>query len=211
MRVDSATFSLAKQAPAAVLSVKRMKTAYSLLVLIATIGFAHAGGFGGPPPFTNGSPLQSGVDGTYQASIRGSNLSGVIQFSYSSGTQSSGTWFIFYQGQAFFGGADVAIMNASIAGVMDTFTTQVDRISSTTNANGSSSTEVDYLTGPNGSFTATLDNNSPNGSFSGNGELAVIAEVTVTQEDAGGNVISETINTETYKTKFKVKGVRITI
>lgn len=198
-----------------------MKTAYSLLVLIATIGFAHAGGFGGPPPFTNGSPLQSGVDGTYQASVRGNNLSGVIRFAYSSGVQTtsffSNIWVIFYEGQVFSGDTTVAINDGDISGVLETsFTTPFDRTSSTSTSDtaagtaSSSSTTVDFLGGPSGFFTASLDNNSPTGAFSGKGELAVVADVTTETivTDAAGTVTNTTVNTEIIKANFKVKGVR---
>ena len=66
-----------------------MKAAFSLLVLVATIGLARAGSFAGPPPFTNGSPLQSGTDGTYQAVASGTNLTGVFSFVISGGIQTS--------------------------------------------------------------------------------------------------------------------------
>ncbi|HEY8903333.1 MAG TPA: hypothetical protein VIM48_06480, partial [Chthoniobacterales bacterium] len=57
--------------------------------ILASIGATHAGSFGGPPPFTDQSPLQSGIDGSYQATARGTNLTGVIRFAYSNGVQSS--------------------------------------------------------------------------------------------------------------------------
>jgi len=195
-----------------------MKSAFSLLVLIATIGLAHAGGFGGPPPFTNGSPLSTGVDGTYQASARGSNLSGVISFTYSGGVQTNGAWVVFYEGQVFFGPDTVAINDGSIAGVLETsFATPVGSVNSTATNNGagissSSSTTVVFQTGVSGYFNADLDNNSPTGSFSGNGELAAVAETvkTSTTTDGGVTVTNDSTTTETIKAKFKVKGVRAT-
>lgn len=59
------------------------------LCLAASLTFtsAFAGSLGGPAPFQNGSPLSSGTDGTYNASIRGSNLSGVFRFTISGGSQ----------------------------------------------------------------------------------------------------------------------------
>jgi len=175
-----------------------MKSAFSLLVLIATIGLAHAGGFGGPPPFTNGSPLTTGVAGTYQASARGSNLSGVISFTYSGGVQTNGSWVVFYEGQVYSGGNTVAINDGSIAGVLETATqTPVDRTfndgstteytvttfsgstTSTTNFTGfeGGGTTTAALVNPSGYFNATLDNNSPTGSFNGKGELSTVIQI----------------------------------
>ena len=81
-----------------------MKAAFSLLVLVATISLARAGSFAGPPPFTNGSPLQSGTDGTYQAVASGTNLTGVFSFVISGGIQTSdsnaviNSWVFFIDG-----------------------------------------------------------------------------------------------------------------
>ena len=73
-----------------------MKAASSLLILIATIGLARAGSFqpaalamAGPPPFTNESPLLSGMDGIYQAIASGVNLTGVFSFQIVDGIQTS--------------------------------------------------------------------------------------------------------------------------
>ena len=50
--------------------------------LLAAAAASQAGSFGGPPPFTDLSPLQSGIDGSYQATMRGTNLTGVMRFAY---------------------------------------------------------------------------------------------------------------------------------
>jgi hypothetical protein len=54
-----------------------MKIAASFLVFLT--GIVHVYASAGPPPFTNGSPLVSGVDGSYQATARGRNLTGVFR------------------------------------------------------------------------------------------------------------------------------------
>ena len=64
-----------------------MKIPAALLILIVASEYLHASA--GPPPFTNGSPLVSGVDGSYQATARGRNLTGVFRFNYSGGRQTS--------------------------------------------------------------------------------------------------------------------------
>ena len=67
--------------------VDSMKIPAALLILIVASEYLHASA--GPPPFTNGSPLVSGVDGSYQATARGRNLTGVFRFTYSGGRQTS--------------------------------------------------------------------------------------------------------------------------
>lgn len=90
----------------------------------ATLANVHAGSFGGPPPFTNGSPLQSGVAGTYQASARGSGLSGLILFSYNSSGNPSSTglndYIFFVEGTIVSGGVQAAIMTDTLSGVLET-------------------------------------------------------------------------------------------
>ena len=84
-----------------------MKAALSLLVLIATINLARASA--GPPPFTNGSPLTTGTDGTYQAVAEGVNLTGVFSFVIRGGLQTSDQsttingWVFFVDGNIFQG------------------------------------------------------------------------------------------------------------
>jgi hypothetical protein len=90
-----------------------MKAALSLLCLIATMNFAFA--FAGPPPFTNGSPLITGTDGTYQATASGVNLTGVFSFVISGGLQTStsssviNSWVFFVDGQVVQGPVVAAI------------------------------------------------------------------------------------------------------
>jgi hypothetical protein len=62
-----------------------MKIAAAFLVFLAAALNVHASA--GPPPFTNGSPLITGVDGSYQATARGKNLTGVFRFTYVNGSQ----------------------------------------------------------------------------------------------------------------------------
>jgi len=162
-----------------------MKTAYSLLILIATIGLAHAGGFGGPPPFTNGSPLQSGVDGSYSANVTASNTVGVIRFTYENNIQTSSfvgnSYTIFSEGLVFTGPNQVNILDTSIAGVLERDTEQAF-----------SNTRM------TGNFTATLDQNSPSGSFKGKGFLQFFIE----DANNPGTFLNF------FSKNIKVKGVR---
>lgn len=209
-----------------------MKRSIAFLLLAFAAATAHAGSFGGPPPFTNGSPLTTGVNGSYQASARGSNLSGVITFKYSAGVQTAvsteNRWVIFYQGQVFTGTTDAAINDGSIAGVLETATTgPVDRTttwSSTTattipaaSADRSTSSTLASISNPAGFFSATLNNNSPTGTFKGTGVLSGIFTTTTTStativDPTTGTSTSDTATTSTQQisASFKVKGVRAT-
>ena len=190
-----------------------MKTALSLLVLLVTISFAHAGGLGGPPPFTNGSPLNTGVNGSYQASVRGDNLSGLITFNYTKGVQSTtltaNRWVIFFEGQVFAGNTTVNIMDGNISGILDASTTTPVAIvnsSSSTSPAGSQSVTV-TSTAPGGFFTGDLDNNSTSGYFKGNGQLSsVITTVTAIVQNG---ITTNSTTTEQVNAPFKVKGVRV--
>jgi hypothetical protein len=116
-----------------------MKTLATLsLVSIFTSSVALAGGFGGPGPFRNDSPLPTGTDGTYNASLRGSNTSGIFRFSISAGTQSAdilpvnptavgpaiysgrnNSWVAWYEGIVYRGLTDAAIIEGNVSGVLD--------------------------------------------------------------------------------------------
>lgn len=184
-------------------SYRGLLSAFSFSLLsVLTAGSLQAGGFGGPPPFTNGSPLPDGTDGVYQASARGKNLSGIISFTHSGGLQEpGGRWAIFYQGEVFTGNTDTAIMDGKISGVLEGgLSLQAPRATSDPNAKFNEN--IVFLTSPAGYFNASLNNNSPTGDFKGKGELTSIATVTTTRD---GITI---IQTPILSTKFKVKGVR---
>ena len=108
-----------------------MKAALSLLVLVATINLARAGEFAGPPPFTNDSPLQSGTDGTYQAIVSGTNITGVFSFVISGGLQTSdqsatiNSWVFFVDGNIFQGSVTAAISRGKVAGILNGGVTRV--------------------------------------------------------------------------------------
>ena len=77
------------QSPGIGLDALRMKSLAASLALFLAAATVHAGGFGGPPPFTNGSPLPDGVDGSYQASATAPNTTGIIRFKYMNGVQTT--------------------------------------------------------------------------------------------------------------------------
>jgi len=94
----------------------------SLFSLLAVTAASHAGSFGGPPPFTDMSPLQSGIDGSYQATCRGENLTGVIRFAYQNNVQSptatANIYSFFVEGQVVTGGVTASITGKQLAGVL---------------------------------------------------------------------------------------------
>lgn len=187
-----------------------IKAAASLLVLFAA-ATAHAGSFGGPPPFTNGSPLPSGDDGVYQASMRGKNLSGIFSFAYSSGVISTPrTYYVFVNGQVYAGTVQASISTSSISGVLDTSSSE----------NG--------VTG-GGYFNGSIDKNSSTAAFDGDGKFTLVdgsnsssssSSITTTQTytNSEGATVTETTTQDTSSSSdepnlagsynFKFQGVR---
>lgn len=117
-----------------------MKRVLLAALILASVSATQAGGFGGPPPFTNGSPLVSGVDGSYQANARANNLTGVIRFAYSNNIQTTSTtsnsYIIFVSGLVFSGPVTASIANAGLAGVLDSQTAAFSNTQATGNFNG---------------------------------------------------------------------------
>ena len=163
-----------------------MKVKQFLLASLFAISTSHAGSFFGPPPFTNGSPLKSGVAGRYQATISGDNLLGIIRFSYGTdgnlSALSSSDYIVFVYGTA----SDLVIRK-DISGVITGSTQPV--IADNTIAGILETPANPTLTSPNadtcditgGEFTASINKKSPFYSFSGNGKLSTfISGITYT-------------------------------
>jgi len=190
-----------------------MKTVLSLLAVFATIGFAQAGGFGGPPPFTNGSPLLQGVDGSYQATARGTNLTGVFRFTYSGGRQTSAPelptgdtvsslitdpyndYVFFVEGLTYRGLVQANINTSQVAGVFDNGSANVPVWGGETGGLG-------IFTFMAGFFTGKMDQQSPYAAFSGTGEVQI-----TNGSDASGELVLTSGST----VDFKFKGVRATL
>lgn len=207
-----------------------MKTVLSLLAVFATIGFAQAGGFGGPPPFTNGSPLLQGVDGSYQATARGTNLTGVFRFTYSGGRQTSAPelptgesvtnlitdpyndYVFFAEGLTYRGLVQANINTSQVAGVFDNGSANVPVYGATTGGLG-------VLAFLSGFFTGTMDQQSPYAAFSGTGEVTVNTSEEVqtlvpgTGTSDSNPPVFNTIQviSEAFTRDFKFKGVRATL
>lgn len=167
-----------------------MKVAVSLFALIFTTVLAQAGSFGGPPPFTNGSPLITGVDGSYQATARNTNLTGIFRFTYINGRQTSAADFpafddsietlmldpyndyvFFVNGLSYRGLVQANINGGSIGGVLDNGASVVPNFVATVG-----DVDVDGLTALSslsGEFNGTIDTSSSNYAFSGKGNLTI--------------------------------------
>lgn len=143
---------------------------FSVIVSAASV---NAGSFGGPPPFTNGSPLPTGTDGKYQAVGTGTNLTGLFAFEISGGTQTStsanNSWVFFVDGNVLTGGTQANISEGKVAGVLDPSAT-----TNFTNADGTLNGSVAYIVPGNaasGFFKGDINLNSPVAAFSGSGKL----------------------------------------
>lgn len=195
-----------------------MKAVLSLLALVATLSFAQAGGFGGPPPFTNGSPLVTGVDGSYQATARGTNLTGIFRFTYINGVQTSSPLlptgstvsnlitdpyndYVFWvEGLTYRGLVQANINTSNVAGVFDQGSANAPVWA---DATGTSQTSLTILSLMNGFFTGEIDQNSPYAYFDGTGEVQVWNQVT---DEDGTSYLAQGSNV-----RFKFSGVRVAI
>jgi hypothetical protein len=137
-----------------------------------------AGNFG-PAPFRNGSPLVSGVDGTYQATARAENLTGIFRFAYSQGSQteskSKNSWVFFMNGQVQRGDVIANINGSSLVGILDSSTVR------TTNETGTISLPYVFITQNSltaGEFSGKLQSKSPSGAFSGSGSMRGLSAIT---------------------------------
>jgi len=165
------------------------------LSLIVLGGFAQAGGFGGPPPFTNGSPLVTGIDGSYQASARGKNLSGVFRFTYSNQTQSStvsdstvlnpdgilsdpGNDYVFFvNGVTYRGLTQASITQSHVSGVFDNGAANIANL---VQSSGGSTFGVGLTTFMSGYFDGDMDLEAGDSFFEGDGTVVVLDEITET-------------------------------
>jgi hypothetical protein len=141
--------------------------------LLAVATASHAGSFGGPPPFTDLSPLQSGIDGSYQATARGTNLTGVLRFAYQNGVQSpiptANSYNFFVDGQTVTGGVTASITGKQLAGVLggQDFTVP-------TSDSGSTELPLVFIVRgnrANGEFQGQLDLEDRMSVFSGDGKI----------------------------------------
>jgi hypothetical protein len=154
------------------INIKRnsMRFLPTLALFALAMSTASAGSLFGPPPFTNGSPLSTGVEGSYQASAVGQGITGIIRFAYNSDGNPSALgnndYIFFINGTIVTGQTDAAIMTNKIYGVLNT----PDPI-----LPPPSLSSFDSL---GGSFNAKINTKSPFYSFKGNGFLATFEQLT---------------------------------
>lgn len=199
-----------------------MKRSIALLLLAFTAATAHAGSFGGPP-FQNGSPLLTGVDGAYQATTRAKNVTGIFRFRYSGGTQTAtptqNTWVFFMNGQIQRGSVVANINGSQLDGVLDSSVSS----GTTTSTNGTLTLPIIFVNANNnsaGNFQGSLNLNSPTGAFSGKGQLSPAVAATnqivgITTNAITGVIVVAVTNYPTAAglipvTAFKFTGVRTT-
>lgn len=197
----------------------------AFLVLSSTLALslsAQAGGFGGPGPFRNGSPLPSGTDGVYSAVANGTNLTGLFYFTLSGGLQTEGSrgnsWTFFVDGQTLRGTTTANVANGKVAGILDSGLS-----SSVTGEDGTVTLPIImYIQGnsANGVFQGTMDMNSPTGYFDGKGELSGTPDrvdqiVSISENGVGAVVTSVTSVTIPGSTlddiDFRFRGSRLSI
>jgi hypothetical protein len=129
----------------------------------------------GPAAFRNGSPLVTGVDGSYQATARAENVTGIFRFAYSGGSQTSNqlqnSWIFFVNGQIQRGGVVANIDNSSLDGILDS----QGLVSVSTNQTNNSLSLPYVIINQNnssaGTFQGKLNLKNPSGAFSGSGIL----------------------------------------
>jgi len=190
------------------------------LILLASLFFlpfaANAGNMFGPAPFRNGSPLVSGIDGTYQATARASNITGIFRFAYSGGSQTSvqrqNNWIFFKEGLVIRGTVEAAINQSSLSGILS----PPQAASGSTNTNSafpiiltsSDSASV-------GSFNGKLNLKSPSGAFSGEGIFQSAADevTTYTVVNTNANQAIPVTNSSgtTFTNNFYFRGVRTSL
>lgn len=187
----------------------------SLVAAVLVTGPVCAGSFG-PPPFSNGSPLVTGVDGSYQASARAQNVTGIFRFQYSGGRQTAtnreNSWVFFVNGQVQRGAVTASIGEGKISGVLDSLS-----VGGATNSNGSIQLPIVLLNANNaasGDFNGKI---SPNGNITGSGKLSpALAQTNQVIVISGTNFVDITGTTFTNgagsftPTIFKFRGVRNT-
>ena len=171
----------------------------------------------GPAAFRNGSPLVSGVDGTYQATARASNITGIFRFAYSGGsqtaTQRQNNWIFFREGQIIRGDVEASIDDSSLTGIL----APPQAVSGSTNTNStfpliftsSDSASV-------GTFNGKLNLKSPTGAFSGEGVFQSAAtEITtytiVTTNQPQRIPITNSSTGGQFTNNFNFRGVRTSV
>ena len=148
------------------------RSLFSLLAILA-VATAHAGSFGGPTSLNTST--QTGAVGTYQATVRGKNLSGILRFNYNSNgnpvntATNPSTYVFIIAGMLVTGTDDASLLSGRIAGILETGT-----------INGGISISPFFFgyEVPGGTFNANINTSSANYFFTGNGNLQLFTQAT---------------------------------
>jgi hypothetical protein len=153
-----------------------------VVLSLAATAVSYAGSFGGPGPWSDQSPLQSGIDGSYQATARGVNLTGVFRFAYQNNVQSpvstANQYSFFVNGQVVTGGVTAAINGKNLAGVLGG-----QDFSVPTNNSGSTELPLVFIVRgnrANGQFEGQMNLEDPMAAFNGKGNISPAPEETNT-------------------------------
>lgn len=164
-----------------------MKRPIALLLIAFAAATAHAGSFGGPTSLNTST--QTGAVGTYQGTVRGNSLSGIVQFSYNTDGNPSTTglnsYVVFIDGMVFTGNVNASIQSSKIASVLENGTVA-----------GLISPLFNYYEIAGGFWNAKINTKSANYFFKGKGSVGI------NSQDAG-SVIDNVSNR-----KFKINGQR---
>jgi hypothetical protein len=151
-----------------------------VLLSFAAAAVSYAGSFGGPGPWSDQSPLQSGIDGSYQATARGVNLTGVFRFAYQNNVQSpdstANQYSFFVDGRVVTGGVVAAINGKNLAGVLGG-----QDFSVPTNNTGSTELPLVFIVRgnrANGRFEGQMNFEDPMAAFNGKGNISPSPEET---------------------------------
>jgi hypothetical protein len=199
-----------------IVSSYEMKILALLFVaLVSSTIASHAGNMFGPAPFRNGSPLVSGIDGSYQATARASNITGIFRFAYSGGSQTTAqrqnNWLFFREGLVIRGDVEADINQSSLTGILS----PPQAISASTNTNTISLPLVFVSSDSSsvGTFNGKFNLKSPTGAFSGEGVFQSGASQITTYTIVNTNGFPTTIpitNTSAtgFTNNFYFRGVR---
>ena len=151
------------------------------LLVFPVVG--NAGNMFGPAAFRNGSPLSTGNDGTYQATARAENVTGIFRFAYFGGSQTAtatqNSWIFFVNGRLTRGSVVANVNESKINGILDLQASTVLQTTNSTQSANATSTSVslpyvqiyDSGSSSSGTFSGNLNLRSPSGAFSGDGIL----------------------------------------
>jgi hypothetical protein len=167
--------------------------------------------------------LVSGVDGTYQATARATNLTGIFRFAYSGGSQTQDSrqnnWIFFLNGQILKGDVSAAIEGTNLNGIFDAGTIPLRSSSGETDV--FPIVFVDSDANGVGTFQGKINLKSPSGEFSGSGSLVGATvpntDITIVTVDPNtGDIQQDTVNitgsvSPISEAVFKFRGVRTSI